>query len=381
MGRWHIIAHPERDWIIESGRARCAVSPDLGQALLPLSGQTPDQTVIRRQLVTSGWTASQNKPSAETLSRGLAKILAGPGARRGGPGSPAVWLRVPLVPARVTTWVSCRLSFLTSTPALTGLAVIGCGLYLIVGLNGGLAGPWSPTDIILGLGLFFLLAVFHEFGHAAALSREGYPPGRIGLGVLFIIPVLYADVSAVAVLPRSGKLRVDLAGVCFQLGAGGVLLAAGARNPHLAADGALQLAGLLALPAVAWSLLPFIRADGYWFLTDLLDLPSLEQPAPQGSGRRMKIFLIFHRLANAAFLVLVSVALPLRYHGYLTFLSHKAGIPGWALATLLVPLLAMIWVGMARRLVILLRSCRRDLGGIPHPAFGCALNRDTPNTR
>ena len=360
-GSWRIVTHPEGEWIIESEGGRWAVSPDLGRALLPLAGRDPDREAIRHQLVHSGWTAARSDQAAENLSRGLAKILAGPGARRGRPGSRAVWLRLPLLPARITERIAGGLRGLASTPSLVGLILVGGGLYLVATLGGHLTGPQGPADIGLGLGLFFLLALFHEFGHAAALSREGYPPGGIGFGILFVIPVLYADVSAIAVLPRRGKLRVDLAGVCFQLGAGGVLLAAGTLNPHLAGHGAFQLAGLLVLPAVAWSLLPFIRADGYWFLSDLLGLASLEHPAPPGRSRLLRSFLIMHRLANAAFLILVSVALPVRYFGYLSVLCRKIGVPLPVPLSLLAIFLVTMWWGLGRRLILLWCSCRNDL--------------------
>ena len=69
------------------------------------------------------------------------------------------------------------------------------------------------------LGVFLVTALAHELGHAAALAREGWPPGSVGVGLLWVLPVGWCDVSAVALLPRRGRVRVDLAGVAFQLAA------------------------------------------------------------------------------------------------------------------------------------------------------------------
>ena len=209
--------------------------------------------------------------------------------------------------------------------------------------------------------------VFHELGHAAALKRQGYPPGGIGLGVLFVIPVLFADVSAVAVLPRGGRLRVDLAGVCFQILAGGFLFGSGAFLPGRPFGRLLQLGGVLALPAVAWSLLPFIRADGYWFLADLLRLTDLEQPVPPGRGARLRVFLVLHRLANAGFLLLVGVAFPLRYLGFLACPGILTGASLFLVRVLAMAAVLWLWFGLGRRLFLLLRSCLADLAGLLRP--------------
>ena len=103
--------------------------------------------------------------------------------------------------------------------------------------------------------MFLLTALWHELGHAAAIARYKYPPGAIGAGLLFVIPVLFADVTAVGVLPRAGRLRVDMAGVIFQFGLGGALALIGlVGNTNGLLGGAW-----LALLAVGWSLFPFGR--------------------------------------------------------------------------------------------------------------------------
>jgi hypothetical protein len=273
-----------------------------------------------------------------------------------------MWLRVPLIPAWLVEKLARRLEALTWWPSLLAMAVIGGGMYLVGALRSGWIDVGSDGHLGPGLGVFLALALWHELGHAAALQREGYPPGGIGLGVLFVVPVLFADVSAVAALPRVGRLRVDLAGVCFQLGAGGWLFAAGALNPHLQFSGALRLGGLLALPAVAWSLLPFIRADGYWFLADLLGLSDLERPVPLTSGRRLKLFLILHRVLNGAFLLMVGVAIPLRVHRWLAWLFTGWGMPDWLAPAVTAGFALAAWWQLVARLLLLWSANRVDLG-------------------
>jgi hypothetical protein len=117
----------------------------------------------------------------------------------------------------------------------------------------------------------------------------------------------------------------------------------------------------LALPAVVWSLLPFIRADGYWFLADLLNLADLERPARPASGRGLRAFLIGHRIFNSLFLLLVGVALPWRYHGWLAGVAAAWGVDHRLATGLLGAVVLLVWWGLVNRLLLLVGACREDL--------------------
>jgi hypothetical protein len=359
-GRWRIFTHHKRGWIIQSGSGPWLVGPDLGRVLQPLAGTRPDLADIQGRLSAAGWGAEDLGGPVASLARELDRILNCPAPRRRAPGRRAIWLRLTVLPPALVRPLATLLAPLTATPHLAGMTLVGAGLYAVAGVRGTVSGSPDVTGLTAGLGLFFLLGLWHELGHAAALRREGYPPGRIGLGVLLVLPVLFADVSPVAALPRGGRLRVDLAGVSFQLGAGGWFFAAGALNPHLPGAAAMQLAGLLALPAVAWSLLPVIRADGYWFLADLLDLPDLERPAPPDRSHRLRAFLIGHRLLSAFALLLMGAVLPWRYHGWIIGAARQLEMsPGVGVA-LLAGFVALVWWGLLHRLLLLFSAGRED---------------------
>jgi len=258
----------------------------------------------------------------------------------------ALWVRVPLLSSAHVRRIAERLSHLTRGRVLGVMAGVGCAGFVLAWRFGGAGLPaLSPPGWVVALGLLGSTAVWHELGHAAALHRSGYPPGGIGTGLLFIIPVLYADVSAVSALARRDRLRVDLAGVCFQAGAGGALAAWGA----LADCGTCRLAGLLSMAAVIWSLIPFLRTDGYWVLCDLLGLRDLE-----GAGGAISRT---YRIFNGVFMVGV---------GYL-LMARLTRWSGWVLSSapeLRAGLLAACWVVLAWRLAVGLgadgRLHRRD---------------------
>jgi hypothetical protein len=234
---------------------------------------------------------------------------------------------------------------------------------------------FAPTIniVVAGLGLFLLSALWHELGHAAAVARSGYPPGGIGAGLLFVIPVLYADVSAVGVLPRRERVRVDLAGTVFQLGAGGAMAAAGRMaGIHQLPAAALTLAGFSALAAVLWSLIPFIRSDGYWLLCDLLGLETLEKPLPDPASLALRIFLVVYQLANVVFLLTVAVYFPWRVIGLALALADQSGLAIEPVAAnrlawlAFLSFLALTGGGLARRIRGLLgaalQGCQSMLG-------------------
>lgn len=285
-----VLSHERGAWIVTHGGRRTAVAPRVGRMLLPLHGRKLDAARLRAELAGN---------LADEEAAVLTEAIAGRDTARGG--RRALWLRLPLVPARATAALARRLAPLAAWPALVLLALGGPAGYLLAGEPA--AGAVSTPSV---LGLFLLTALWHELGHAAALAREGYPCGGIGVGMLFLLPVLFADVSLLGALPRRGRLRVDLAGVAFQLALGGALCLAGRVSASARA------ASWVALFAVAWSLLPFVRSDGYWALCDALDLPDLRSLPPAGRGRTLRAFVFVFRIAAWGFLAIVCALMALR---------------------------------------------------------------------
>ena len=210
----------------------------------------------------------------------------------------------------------------TATIALAGAAIAG---------TDGLCLAWPSSGVVVrGIGpfaqamaLFLGSILLHELAHAAALLRGGYPPGPVGVGMVFLLPVLWCDVTAVALLPRRDQLRVDLAGPAVQLAAAGALAVAGLWCGWPSAS----LAATAALAGVLWSLLPFIRSDGFWFLSDLCGLDDLDRPPQPGDSLVAKGILRTYRLLHGGFILLVGGSLAWR-------LAARGGI--WLAAAFLV---------------------------------------------
>lgn len=188
-------------------------------------------------------------------------------------------LRVTLLPARVVRPLAEALAPATAWPALAVSAASGlllCALGLAPSADGRLAASVAWPLALLAVSVVVLAATVHELGHAAALHRGGGRAGDIGAGLVWVVPVLWCDVTEASLLPRRDRLRVDAAGVALQLPLGGLLLCAGRawqRPELLGAGGAI-------LTAVAWNALPFARTDAYWLLCDALGVTSLARALP-----------------------------------------------------------------------------------------------------
>jgi putative peptide zinc metalloprotease protein len=129
----------------------------------------------------------------------------------------------------------------------------------------------KPSQTLAVLGLLLVAMVFHELGHASACRFGKATPGAIGGGLYLMWPSLYTDVTDATRLKRSGRVRVDLGGVYFNAVLCCVFFAIYQATHYLPL--VLAVAGSVLL--MAEQLLPFVRFDGYWIVSDLAGVPDL----------------------------------------------------------------------------------------------------------
>ncbi|MGH7203318.1 MAG: hypothetical protein ACREHC_02640 [Candidatus Levyibacteriota bacterium] len=129
----------------------------------------------------------------------------------------------------------------------------------------------QPFLFLLDFGLLVLSGLFHEFGHAAACTYGGGKPGRIGSGFYLIWPAFFTDLTDVYRLNRFSRLRSDLGGVYFN--AVFSLLIAGVY--FLTQFEPLLIIIVFQNFEILQQLIPFIRMDGYFIVSDIVGLPDL----------------------------------------------------------------------------------------------------------
>ncbi|WP_428224799.1 hypothetical protein [Flavobacterium sp.] len=126
-----------------------------------------------------------------------------------------------------------------------------------------------------------LTLVLHEFGHSAACQKFGGEGGSIGLGLYILSPVFFSDVTDAWRLHRKERLIVDLAGIYMQL----IITAIFSLTYFFNHD--IRIISLISLIlfGILFNLNPFLRYDGYWALSDLMNLTNLKERSAKITGK------------------------------------------------------------------------------------------------
>lgn len=232
------------------------VSADLGRTL------TADQVryLITEKLMPLGIVADQGAPAAPPTASPLLALRA----------------RGTLLPEHAANIAGTVLRPLFWWPVVAAVVVaigaVDYWLFAVHGLSGGIGQVLrNPVDLLIVLGLSALSAAFHECGHAAGCRYGGARPGKIGVGIYMVWPAFFTNVTDSYRLSRAGRLRTDLGGLYFNV----VFMVALAGIYTATSDEVLLLAIAFTHLEMLEQLLPFVRFDGYYILSDLVGVPDL----------------------------------------------------------------------------------------------------------
>lgn len=157
------------------------------------------------------------------------------------------------------------------------------GLYLATRQADALAGSFSYFFSLEGLLSYGVAATFakilHELGHAYTAKRMGLRVPTMGVAFLVMWPVLYTDTGESWKLAQPARrFAIASAGMAAELALACWTTLAWALFP----DGIVR-SGLFLLATTSWlitlaiNLSPFMRFDGYFLLSDALNLPNLHE--------------------------------------------------------------------------------------------------------
>lgn len=130
---------------------------------------------------------------------------------------------------------------------------------------------------LAGLTLCFT-KILHEFGHAYTCKRFGARVATMGVAFLVMMPVLYTDTSGSWKLTRRRqRMAIGAAGMMTEL----VLAAWATLAWSFLPDGMLRSAAFMlatttCIMTLAINLSPLMRFDGYFLLSDGLQMPNLQ---------------------------------------------------------------------------------------------------------
>ncbi len=184
--------------------------------------------------------------------------------------------RTRLVPERVVRAITTLFYPLFHWPivllVLGGLVALDAWLFFDHGVaQSAREIAYQPALFLMVFGLVVLSAAFHECGHATACRYGGAKPGVLGAGLYLVYPAFFSDVTDVYRLGKLGRIRTDLGGIYFNMIFS--LLTAGAYF----LTGFEPLLAIIVLQHLEMlhQLLPFLRLDGYYIVSDITGVPDL----------------------------------------------------------------------------------------------------------
>jgi len=144
----------------------------------------------------------------------------------------------------------------------------------------------SPTVLAFAgstlLGYFvyqmvILLPVYavHEVAHGAVCDYYGAKPGGIGTGLYYLAPFFYCDTSAAWRLPRRARIMISVAGPLSELTISSAFVFASFFVAPGFLKNVLYVGAFLGYYGSLINFSPIVETDGYYILTDILDIPNL----------------------------------------------------------------------------------------------------------
>lgn len=154
-------------------------------------------------------------------------------------------------------------------PLFSFFLIINCFTYVKISTQNNIN---SFNDNIIIAGTLFVILFFHELGHSLSAKKFNINVKEIGFGFYYIFPVLYVNLKESWKLKKKKRIVINLSGIYFQLIIGfflSVFVLFYEQNTLSSSILKMNLSIILL------NLNPFLKFDGYWILSDLLEETNL----------------------------------------------------------------------------------------------------------
>lgn len=165
----------------------------------------------------------------------------------------------------------------------------------------------TRLPVFLITALYFPTILLHEIGHVAACKKFTGRSSEIGMGIYIVFPVFFSSISAIWHGKKEERIIANLAGIYMQLWC--MLLFIGL---YFITNAPIFIHMIFLTGVYNFiQLLPFIRSDGYWLLSDLTSTPNLLSKSKEvlkeillppyflkGKIKLKKVFLFFYGAFN-----------------------------------------------------------------------------------
>ena len=212
-----------------------------------------------------------------------------------------LWLRLKAFdPDRLLNRMIGRLGFFfTPYFIVISATTIACALVLTAASHAAIlrdmSGLWRVENLLLAWIAVFVVTAGHEFAHGLTCKRFGGEVHEMGFLLIYFQPAFYCNISdAWLFREKARRLWVTFAGAYFEL----FVWAVATLLWRVAERGTWVSATALVVMATSGvkiflNLNPLIKLDGYYLLSDLLDVPNLRRRAFSYTGGKLKRLLGF----------------------------------------------------------------------------------------
>jgi putative peptide zinc metalloprotease protein len=143
----------------------------------------------------------------------------------------------------------------------------------------------NPVNLILLYGVFVLVKFIHELGHAFACRRFGGECHEMGIMFLVFIPTPYVDASTAWSFPNKWhRIFVGAAGMIVELFVASIaafIWMLTGDPMSVVAQLAFNAMLIASVTTIVFNANPLLRYDGYYILSDFLEIPNLRQKSSE----------------------------------------------------------------------------------------------------
>ncbi len=221
----------------------------------------------------------------------------------------------------------------------------------------------AADNLLLLLVCLPLTKLLHEFGHGFATKRYGGAVPEIGIMFLIMIPMPYVDASAAAGFrSRARRVVVGAAGMMVEGAVAAIAMFVWVSvEPGFVRSMAFNILFATSVTTVLFNANPLMRYDGYYILSDLIEVPNLAQRATRFwchlaeryvfARQEMRDFaatvgerawFLFYAPASTAYRLSVTFGIALFLAEY--YWAVGVALAAWSLATsVLLPVGKAVW--------------------------------------
>src|SRR5258706_426570 len=138
---------------------------------------------------------------------------------------------------------------------------------------------------------FVLIKLIHELGHAFSCRRFGGEVHELGIMFLVFVPAPYVDASSAWSLPSKWqRVFVGAGGMIFELFVAAIcaFIWKYTDPTTLVSKLAYNAMFIATVTTILFNANPLLRYDGYYILSDLLEIPNLRQQSMENSMSLIK---------------------------------------------------------------------------------------------